>query len=359
MQSARTTTYDAVLELRGGSSWRVVKGSVQLARFDPGDSSDPIGGRLAVRGEITSSSSAGKEEFRAVYNGEWMRRLRPQARVVLQGQSGFGGEELLRGSFGGLVLRELLAADPLSAERAAGDASVSGQDDVDGVPCDVVAIRLDQSQRNVEYFFGADDRLPRKVRQRYRSARGNEVESVLTLSNLQVNTDIDPAAFRIDTPEGYTLEVVGKKPPPPLNLGDVVTDWEITGSDGKTHKLSDYRGQLVVLDFWASWCPHCNRAMPAVQQMHDKYGPRGVQLFALNCRDRGDVNPVQYVRDKGFNYFVADGNTVAIQYRVGSLPAFYVIGPDGRLLYRESGYSPVKEQQLIRIIETHLADQGL
>jgi thiol-disulfide isomerase/thioredoxin len=356
MLSVRTATYDAKLELRGGSSWRVVTGRVQLAKVD---SSDPIGGRLAIRGEITGSSSPGKEAFEAAYDGQWMRRLRAGSRVLLQGQPGFGGEELLKGSFGALILRDFLATEPLATERAAPELSVSGRAEIDGVQCDVVEVRLDDSGRRVEWYFGVDDRLPRKMLRRFRSARGNEVESELVLSNLQVNTDIDPAAFEIGIPDGFTLETVGKKPPPVLSIGDLVPSWTVQGSDGKMHELSDYRGKLVILDFWASWCPHCRRSMPAIQRMHDTYGQRGVAILALNCRDRGDVDPLAFVRDKGFTYFVADGNDVAIQYRVGSVPAFYVISPEGRLLYRQSGYDQEKEQQLIDLIESFLADEGL
>jgi thiol-disulfide isomerase/thioredoxin len=178
----------------------------------------------------------------------------------------------------------------------------------------------------------------------------------MVLTNLEVNAEIDPGVFRIDAPEGYTVDIVGRRPPRETKIGDLAPDWTLKGPDGKTHRLSDYRGKLVVLDFWASWCPHCNNAMPAIQRMHEMYEDRGVAFFALNCRDRGDVDPVAYIRNKGFDYFVADGNEAAIQYRVGGLPAFYVIGPDGRLVHRQTGYSPEREKALLEVIERNLPE---
>jgi len=394
MQAAQTVTYDAELQVRGGDSWRIVAGHVQLARIEADDASDSVGGRLALRGEIRRSSSSKVDVFEAAYDGVWMRRTRVGAGVLLRGHPGFGGEELLRGSFGELILRDYLAPEPLAAERGAAALSSSGRIEVHGVRCDVVEVLVDDTGRRVEWAFGVEDHLPRKMRRWFRSARGTEVESVLTLSNVKVNSDIDPAVFTLDTPEGFTVETVGKRPPretkigdpcpddidpavftldtpegftvetvgkrPPreTKIGDPCPEWELTGSDGKIHRLSDYRGKLVVLDFWASWCPHCKNAMPAVQKMHDTYGARGVATFGLNCRDRGDVDPVAFVRGRGFSYFVADGNEAAIAYRVGPLPSFYVIDDEGRLLHTQTGYSEEKERQLIGIIERYLDEKG-
>jgi thiol-disulfide isomerase/thioredoxin len=359
MQAAQTVTYDAELQVRGGDSWRIVAGHVQLARIEGDDASDSVGGRLALRGEIRRSSSSKVDVFEAAYDGVWMRRTRVGAGVLLRGHPGFGGEELLRGSFGELILRDYLAPEPLAAEREAASLSMSGRIEVNGVRCDVVEARVEDAGRRVEWAFGVEDHLPRQMRRWFRSARGTEVESVLTLSNVKINTDIDPAVFTLDTPEGFTVETVGKRPPRETRIGDPCPDWELTGSDGKIHRLSDYRGKLVVLDFWASWCPHCKNAMPAVQKMHDTYSARGVAMFGLNCRDRGDVDPVAFVRGRGFSYFVADGNETAIDYRVGALPAFYVIDGEGRLLHTQTGYSEEKERQLIGVIERYLDEKGM
>jgi thiol-disulfide isomerase/thioredoxin len=351
MLSVRSATYEAQLEVRGGEAWRVATGRVQLARFD---FSDPIGGKVAVQSEITRWDAPGSEVVQAVYDGEWMRQFRPQAGVLLEGQLGYGGAELLRGSFGDLILRDLVSPQPLASQRRAPSLRWLRRAAAGDVPCDVVEIRFGDDDGYEEWWFGAEDRLPRMLRRRFRSAQGGEVESLLTLADLQVNTDLGPAAFRIDAPDDVTVEMVGRKPPPDLKIGDPVPEWTVTGSDGKRHRLSDYRGKLVVLDFWASWCPYCRQAMPAIQKIHDTYGERGVAVLAFNCRDRGGVDPVAYVRDQGFSYFVADGNRAAIQYSVGPLPYFYVISPTGRLLHRMSGYNAERERELIGVIEKHL-----
>jgi hypothetical protein len=78
-----------------------------------------------------------------------------------------------------------------------------------------------------------------------------------------------------------------------------------------------------------------------------------VALFALNCRERSGVDPIALVRGQGFTFFVADGNRAAIEYRIGDLPVFYVIDPQGRLVHRRSGFNEERRQQLIEVIEAY------
>ncbi len=95
-----------------------------------------------------------------------------------------------------------------------------------------------------------------------------------------------------------------------------------------------------------------------MQSMHDKYSSRGVAILGVNCRERSNADPVKFVRDRGFNYpILVEGNVVAPRYRVAGIPAFFVIGPDGRLLFRGSGFSPASEAKLITLIEQFIAEQ--
>jgi thiol-disulfide isomerase/thioredoxin len=356
MRSLQSLSYDARLETRGGTSWRVVDGRVLLDRIDADGSSDPVGGRILVEGEITRSGRAEAEAFKAAYDGVWMRRLRPESQMLLEGQPGYGGEELLRGSFGELILDEFFVPETLVETWGDHDLRWLRREQVGSVDCDVVEIRHRDDDGTEQWWLGADDGLPRKMRRQFLSARGTEVESELVLSNLEVDTEIDSDVFRLVPPESFTVDIVGRQPPRETKIGDRAPEWTLKGPDGKIHRLQDYRGKLVVLDFWASWCPHCNAAMPAIQRMHDEYADRGVEFLALNCRDRGDVDPVAYIRNKGYTYFVADGNETAVRYRVGGLPSFYVIGPDGRLVHRQTGYSPEREKALIEVIERNLPE---
>ncbi len=353
MRSISSATYEARLEVRGGKTDRLVTGMVVMARIV--EWSDPIGGKVAVRGEISSAGSEAVESFAAAYDGEKVRRLMDGGLVVLQADPGYGGEELLRGNFGALILSELTADDPFAGDLAAPAVSRLGREDVSGEACDVIEVREPDGGATVRWYLGADDRVPRRRDRTFKSAGGNPVESVLTLSALRLNEPVDPAEFRINAPEGAKVETVGRKPPPPLIVGRVVPDWTLTDGEGRKHTLEQYRGKVVVLDFWSSWCPHCNDAMPAMQRLHEQYADRGVAILGVNCRERTAIDKAAYVRQKGFTYpVIEDGDTLAVRYKVGGIPAFYVIDRDGKLAFMHSGFNAEAEAKLESVIKQHL-----
>ena len=355
--AVRTATYDARVQISiGGDLRRIITGQVDLVKFDY---SDPVGGKLAVRGEAVRTDTTQVEPFHAVYDGETVSRLVPAKNLLLQTDLHYGGEGLLWSIGKELILRDLLAEEPFAAQREAPRITYAGREEIEGVPCDVVEVQYDKPHSSARWYFSADDHLPRRHLREYRSARGNEVTSVLTLGRLRTNTAIDDSIFTIQLPEGYAQKTVGYKPPKPITVGDVAPDWTLVDEDGREYSLSDYRGQVVVLDFFATWCTFCQRAMPAIQKLHDDYADRGVALFSLSCRERdADADPPQFVRSRGFTYPVLDGNTLAPQYQVRGIPAFYLIGPNGRLVYSGSGFSEERHQRLIDAIERQLSQIG-
>ena len=204
-------------------------------------------------------------------------------------------------------------------------------------------------------YFAVKDHLPRKHERHYRSARGNDVTAVLTLKNIRLDVTLEDALFTIEQPDGYQLEVLGRRPPPPLKIGDIAPTWTLTDGDGYRRSLSDFRGKLVVLDFWATWCGYCKRAMPALQALHNEFADKGVAILGVNCRDAPTVDPVAFMRGRGYSYPVLlGGNSISVAYQVRGIPAFYVISPDGRLMHKRSGFNAQQEQWLRSVIEEYV-----
>lgn len=122
-------------------------------------------------------------------------------------------------------------------------------------------------------------------------------------------------------------------------------------------RLEDYRGSVVVMDFWATWCGPCKMAMPGLQKLHEKYKDRGLVVLGINCWERGD--PVGYMRNNNFTYGLVTGaDELARQYSVQGIPTFIVIGIDGQQIHRASGFSPQNEHALEQVIVDHLAKHG-
>lgn len=144
---------------------------------------------------------------------------------------------------------------------------------------------------------------------------------------------------------------------PRTGVGATVPDFTLPDARGRAVSLSDYRGQVVVLDFWASWCPPCRAAIPAMDRLHTRYRDRGVVVLGINVNDNKD--PGEFMLSMGASYpTLLRGEAVADDFRVRGIPTIIVVGVDGKVLYRDSGWSGAKEAQIADVIERELGRIG-
>lgn len=164
---------------------------------------------------------------------------------------------------------------------------------------------------------------------------------------------------KADKPEKHSANK-GKKPEERkdaglLAVGAQAPEWTLKDAAGKEHKLSEFKGKVVVMDFWATWCGPCKKAMPSIQKTHEKFKDKGVVVIGVSTWEK-DGDPVTYMKEKGFNYSLyLKGDEVAKQYGVTGIPAFFVIGGDGKIVFAEQGFDPSDEKKLEKVIEQHLA----
>jgi len=119
--------------------------------------------------------------------------------------------------------------------------------------------------------------------------------------------------------------------PSTLRVGQVAPDFEIPG----VGRLSSLRGEVVLIDFWATWCVPCLAEMPAVIRIHDAYGDRGLRVVGVSIDALEHADRVHEVAaDKGMTWAEVHDHqgTIARQYLVSAIPATFLIGPDGRIL---------------------------
>jgi len=131
------------------------------------------------------------------------------------------------------------------------------------------------------------------------------------------------------------LYVAGRRTaqkPKPTAPGNAAPEFTVTDIDGKKLALSDYKGKVVLLDFWATWCTPCRAEIPHFVEMQQKYGPQGFQVVGISMDD--DAKPVkEFYRQFNMNYPVAVGDDKLAQSFGGvlGLPVNFIIDREGRI----------------------------
>jgi thiol-disulfide isomerase/thioredoxin len=144
-----------------------------------------------------------------------------------------------------------------------------------------------------------------------------------------------------------------QRPPESSRQHPVAPEFSLTTIDGKKLSLSDFRGKVVLLDFWATWCTPCREEIPHFVELQQKYGPAGFQTIGISMDD--SVEPVrQFYRDFHMNYPVALGGAkIGMLYGgVLGLPIAFVIDRDNRIVSKHVGASPATdwEREIVALL---------
>lgn len=313
---------------------------------------NPLRAKFAANGLYISTGGDESLDFHTTFNGTTVYKLRPKENVVLQKiLEGNNPTERTLGFvtsfFGGgayqIAMLEFVEVDPLARQTQADVLDYEGRTVVEGTPCHVIYIEytidfMGNKRKNRErWYFGVRDNLPRKFESLATDDKGRHGSYNLTLSDLKINTKINDSVFKVVTPKGYAI----KQYEPPtrvasLPINSIAPQWKLFDENNQEHSSKDYLGKVVILDFWATWCGPCIRAMPDLQKLHDKFKSRGVEVFGVNAWE--ESNAAAYMKQRGFNYtLLLKGEGVAKSYNVSTLPSMYIIGVDGKIIYHATG----------------------
>ena len=138
---------------------------------------------------------------------------------------------------------------------------------------------------------------------------------------------------------GLTNQMAQQNAGETIQVGMDAPDISLPGPDGKTHSLSNLKGKVVLLDFWASWCGPCRRANPHVVETYKKYKDKGFEVFSVSLdRPDGKQNWVDAIAKDGllWDNHVSDlqfwNSAPAAVYGVRSIPKTFLIGRDGKIV---------------------------
>ncbi len=146
---------------------------------------------------------------------------------------------------------------------------------------------------------------------------------------------------------------------PAPQAGFSAPDFELETLNGQKVRLSDLRGQVVLINIWASWCPPCRAEMPAIQAAYADYKDQGFTVLAVNSTAQDTLSALQTFTS-GYNFtfpILLDGEgTVTRAYQVQSLPSSFFVGRDGIIREVVIG-GPMAEALLRSRIQNLLAEK--
>ena len=134
-------------------------------------------------------------------------------------------------------------------------------------------------------------------------------------------------------------------------------DFTLPTLDGGTVTLADQRGRVVIMEFWATWCPPCRYSTPSLEAIHRRYRNRGVTVLLINAGE--SVERIKAWAERRFTapILLDEEGQVAQLYQVSGVPQLFVVDQDGQIVYDRSGYRGGLEHNL-KVILNELLGEG-
>ena len=142
----------------------------------------------------------------------------------------------------------------------------------------------------------------------------------------------------------------------PMKDKPTAPDFTLATPDGKKKSLKDYRGKVVFLNFWATWCPSCRTEMPDMDKLYREYKAKGLEIVAVNVKDKRD-DAMKFVQNMKLTYpiMLDPEGEVGLLYGAWGMPATYLIDRKGIVQARLWGpaewYSPQAKKLIAAMLE--------
>lgn len=135
----------------------------------------------------------------------------------------------------------------------------------------------------------------------------------------------------------------------PVNAAEMqgkAPNFTLKSNSGKNVKLSELRGQVILLNFWASWCGPCRQEMPLLEKLHKRYNALGFTVLGVNVEEdpRKAQTLLKHIK-VSFPILFDTKNKVSNLYKVSAMPSTVMIDRDGNMRYLHKGYKPGDEAQ--------------
>jgi peroxiredoxin len=139
--------------------------------------------------------------------------------------------------------------------------------------------------------------------------------------------------------------------------GQPAPDFALKSSTGENLRLSEYRGDVVMINFWATWCGPCRQEMPLLDELYSRYERVGFNLLGVNIDD-DSYRAMQMIEELGVNFPVLfdSSKTVSELYEVEAMPVTVLVDREGTVRYVHHGYKPGYEDKYLDQVRSLLRE---
>lgn len=117
-------------------------------------------------------------------------------------------------------------------------------------------------------------------------------------------------------------------------------DFSLTSINGKTYSLSDLKGKVVLIDFWATWCPPCRRAIPYLCEIFEAYRDRGLIILGIACEDIMYGMMQNFITENNIKYPILEAtDEVKEKFNIQAIPSVFLFNQNGDLVFKEVGFA--------------------
>ena len=246
-----------------------------------------------------------------------------------------------------------------------------GEDTINNIPCYHIKMNIIPENDSTEmmktlraennYWINKQDYIPIQYTIAYDLVMNNDTmyqfeKNVLTkyeLNNLKSETQLElssiPSYINLEDYKPY-------KSPELLPKDTIAPNWSLISLKDKTVNLSDYKGKLVLIDFFYKSCYPCMLALPALQDLHEKYNDKSLEVIGIDPYDTKEKDDIDnFLAKRSITYTILlGGKDVAKEYHVSGYPTMYLIDKNGKIILSQVGYGEGVEEELEKIIKENL-----
>jgi thiol-disulfide isomerase/thioredoxin len=315
--------------------------------------------RHEVPGQILVGSTGQKAYIYSEKEKQYLQADAPKGKVASQQLPPFVAGLLSRQNPSLLMALSTDAA----AELTAGALTVDKSPDVKVGNESYTALKIQTTHGDENVLVDSDTHLVKQVKldlskmlQQQGAPNVKQAELTFDYTKTQPDAPVKAEQFAWAPPANATDAAKAPKAQPESEAdeltGKPAPDFTLTGLDGKQQTLSKMKGSVVVLDFWATWCPPCRESLPHLDALNKDLAPKGLKVYAVNLQEEKPKVQDYITKNKlAFPVLLDTQGKVAMEYKANAIPQTVVVAKDGTVKKVFVGFGPDTEKNLRQVVE--------